>query len=174
MKRFQLKRTRSLVSARKRIPLYATAAVFLALVVFLSVALVSRNGLSRKIAANRENLAISVQSNINALARSYERMGLPGADVSGELLPSMRLNLNTAEAMNDLLVDSYGAQYAVLSDELFRQLNDNLASLGDTLDKGQMITDVQTAIGATLSEVEKQLVARFGSDGGLMPVSAST
>lgn len=174
MKRFHLKKQRSLVSNRKRIPLYATAAVILALAIAFGAALINRNSVNRALIASRENLVLSVRASITAIARAHERMSRPGADVAGDLLPTMQLNLHTAEALNDVLVDSYGEQYAVLNDDLFRKLNDDLITLSDTLDKGQIITDVQTAIGQTLADVETALIARFGADDGLMPVTAST
>lgn len=172
MKRFQLRRARKLMNNRRWIVPVSISGVVLALVVALAITAVSRGRYVAALADSRENLAASVHGSLNVVARAFEQMPLPGSDEAA-LIASMRDNLLIAKALNKALVDGYGVDASVLSDELFRSIEDNISTLGDTIAMGRTLDDARAAMAACLGEVQTALTARFPGENDMRFVAST-
>ncbi len=170
MKFFHLKHSRSRVHHSRRYPLYGALALLLVLAVMLTVVWVGKNQAEQRIALGRQNLATSVQSDLNAAIRAYESASLPTADLGGEILPTMRQHLYAARVGNRVMLDTY--QENVVDEQILTQIETAIAQVERTLTLGQSSTNALSALGTALSQMEEELSARFADTGLLLSRSA--
>jgi hypothetical protein len=149
----------------------AVAIAVIALLTTLFIVIFSRRSAVVMLQQSEESLIASVYVNITALERSYQEMNLPGADVKNTILPKMRLDLNAAKTVNQILVEVYGDDRAVLTEEMFAQIDESIGYMSDIIDMGKSQDEAKQQMGACMEKVQTAMLQRFPKDTHLMPVT---
>lgn len=148
---------------------FIVAGIVVALTVALVVVTNSGKNTGVLLRQSEESLISSVYASITSLERSYEAMSLPGADVENDILPKMRLNLNAAKTVNKILVDVYGDDRAVLSDDMFTQIDESISYMESVIEMGKSQDDAKTQMGQCMEKVQIAMMQRFPQDTSMMP-----
>lgn len=106
----------SSLSARRKAVLIAVLAVIVALVAALCISIAMRANIQRQYVAARNRAGEALYSNLYILMQTFDMTSVPNADVRGVILPQMRDYYVAAITLNNLLGQTYGARYAVLSE----------------------------------------------------------
>lgn len=170
MKFFHLKRSRSRVHHTQRYPLYGALAALLAVAVALAVVWVGKDRAEESAALARQNLATSIQSDLNAAMRAYERASLPTADLDGDIFPAMRRHLYAARTGNRVMEDTY--RESVVDEQTLDQIESAMGQVEHMLALGQSTDSALSALGAILGQMEADLSARFADTGLLLSRTA--
>ena len=161
MKTLRLKRGRNPVHRTRRYPLYALLIALVAVSVALIIVSVAKKNITTAYERGREQIALSIQTNINEALRAFDRIALPGADVEGDILPSMRTHLYAAKALNDTMVDTYGAGSAIFENELFTQIENAIDQVEKSIVAGQSTQAARETLASHMTRMETAMAERL-------------
>ncbi len=173
MKFFRLSRPRNRRHPSRRYPLYAAAGAFAALAIALLVVGILRGRDASMLSENRAQLSSRIQSDLNMVLRAYDEMSLPKADISGSVLPTMRMHLYAADALNDVMTDIYGEDYSVIDSDFYHQITQTIDEIDKSISLGLTTDSATDQLGAYMLQMEGVLASRYGSDGVLLPKTAA-
>ena len=173
MKRNGFARPRKHSRECKKMPVIqlVLACAFIVLIAVLSIVVLSRKSTMTMLRQSEESLVSSIYANISSLERAYEEMGNPGADVKNEILPKMRVDLNAAMTVNQILVDVYGDNLAVLSDDIFAQIDASINYMDKVIEMGKSVSEARQQMGLCMEQVQIAMMRRFPEDTEMMPVT---
>ncbi|MBR2571111.1 MAG: hypothetical protein IKE30_03145 [Clostridia bacterium] len=157
------------MNRRKYYPLYACAALIVALAVALAAVCVLKARDARLLRFNREMLIDRIETDLNQTLRSYDKMALPNADVAGDILPDMRQHLYAADALNEVLVEVYGESWSVLDHDDYREIESVMDEVEKQISFGQKPEQARARLAAYMMVMQGRLTARFGGEALLMP-----
>ena len=106
----------STLSARRKAILIAALAVIVALIAALCISIGMRSNIQRQYTAARNRAGEALYSNLYILMQTFDMTAVPNADVRGAILPQMRDYYVASITLNNLLSQTYGPRYAVLSE----------------------------------------------------------
>lgn len=170
MKFFHLKRSRSRVHHTQRYPLYGALSMVLVIAVVLAVVWVGKDRAEGSAALARQNLATSIQSDLNAAIRAYEKVSLPTANLEDDIFPTMRQHLYAARVGNRIMEDTY--KETVVDDKTLDQIESALKQVEHLRSLGQTGDADLSALGMVLAQMEADLSARFADTGLLLSRTA--
>lgn len=168
MKAFKIKRSRSPVHKSRHYPLYAAIAVGLVLAVALTVTIIAKNRAQAQLDLGRQQLASQIQSNLNGAFRACEQMTLPGANVEGSLLPTMKQHMYAADEINRVMIDVYGRESSMIDGDIFSQIELAFTQIERSITEGQSITSAHQTLTSYMTQLETDLNARFAGTELLM------
>lgn len=173
VKKIGLIRGRKHSREQKKIPVMqlVITSAFMLLLIALFIAVLSRKSTVGMLRQSEESLVSSVYANITSLERAYEEMSYPGADVKNVILPQMRVDLNAAVTVNQILVDVYGVEQAVLSEDMFGQIADSITYMESMIDMGKSLTDARHQMELCMQQVQVAMMERFPDDTSMVPVT---
>ena len=106
----------STLSVRRKAILIAALAVIVALIAAFCISISMRTNIQRKYVAARNRAGEALYSNLYILMQTFDMTAVPNADVRGVILPQMRDYYVASITLNNLLAQTYGSRYAVLSE----------------------------------------------------------
>ncbi len=106
----------STLSARRKAILIAALLLIVALVAVLCISIGMRANIQRQYVAARNRAGEALYSNLYILMQTFDMTAVPNADVRGAILPQMRDYYVASITLNNLLAQTYGPRYAVLSE----------------------------------------------------------
>ena len=169
---FKRKRTRNYHHPRERYVTYAVAGGCLLVVGILVFLLVGRMNSERTMRIAREEMAAAIQSNVNSAIRIYDSVDKQSSEIPN-LLPIMKQHLYTAETVNRVMVSAFGTQYSVYGSIEYAAFDDAASEIDRLVSAGQSTERASEGLYAYMTDMEKMLMARFGSDGVLLPRTAA-
>ena len=172
MRFFRLKRPRATAHRSNLYPVYAVIAVFVALAIALSVVSILLTQRSKRLEEGYNVLAGLIQTDLNMALRAFEESGLPGADLSGDVVPAMRMYLYTADSLNEVLVDQYGKGASVLDENLYQQINLALDDIVKLVNIGQSTDAAITQLSAYMATLKTNMEAKFSYNNLMLPQMA--
>lgn len=98
----------------------AAAAALVLLVALLCISNHMRSNIQKKYSALTVQLQEQVYQNLSEMAELFNRVDDPNVDVRNKLIPELKNHFAAATAANSALMQSCGAEKAVLSDELIQ------------------------------------------------------
>ena len=106
----------STLSPRRKAILIAVLAVIVALIAALCISIGMRSNIQRQYTAARNRAGEALYSNLYILMQTFDMTAVPNADIRGAILPQMRDYYVASITLNNLLAQTYGPRYAVLSE----------------------------------------------------------
>ena len=106
----------SALSARRKAIAVAALALIVALVIGLCISVSIRSNMQKQYVAARNKAGEALYSNLYILMQSFDMTAVPNADVRNAILPQMRDYYIASITLNNLLAQTYGPRYAVLSE----------------------------------------------------------
>ncbi len=168
MKFFKLKKSRNRVHHTRRYPIYAGIAVVAALVLALAVVSILKSRTDGTLAANRRHLASQIQVNLSQAASACEKSSLPGANLPGDILPAMRLYLYAASELDDVMMDSFGADSSMIDETIFSQIDLSITQIERAIQEGKSTAAMLETLRAYMGQLEQDLEKRFAGTELLM------
>ena len=106
----------SALSLRRKVVVCAAMALVIALVAALCISINMRSNIQRKYTTARNLAGEALYSNLYILMQSFDMTSVPNADVENAILPQMRDYFMASVTLNNLLAQTYGQRYAVLTE----------------------------------------------------------
>lgn len=106
----------SAMSVRRKAVIFAVAALVAALVIVLCISIGMRSNMQRQYAKARNQTGQALYDNLFILMQSFDSTAVPNIDVQNNILPQMRNYYIASITLNNLLIQNYGAKYAVLTE----------------------------------------------------------
>ena len=150
------------------------AGMFALLLIVMLAAFSGRSHLEAQLNETREIMAASIQRDMNEVLRSYENIGRKSADLAGDVLPTMRRYMYSANGMNEALVEIFGEDYSMIDPEQYDAFESIMDQFDQLLAAGQSTDPAKESLVACMSSFEAALSNRFTADGSLLPKTAST
>lgn len=149
------------------------AGAFALLLVFAVVAVSGRSRLQTQLSETQDILAASVQSNITKAMNSYEGINRKSADLSGDILPTMRRHLYAAYGMNRVLVETFGEEYSMIESTQYEQFENIMDQFDRLIASGQSTDPAKESLALCMEDMKNSLTNRFTAEGSLLPKTAS-
>ena len=106
----------SRLSSRKKAVAVTVACLILALVITLCISIGMRANIQREYTAARNRAGEALYSNLYILMQTFDMTKVPNTDVKGAILPQMRDYYIASITLNNLISNTYGPRYAVLTE----------------------------------------------------------
>lgn len=106
----------SALSARQKVVCVVCGALILALIAALCISIGMRANIQREYTRARNRAGEALYSNLYILMQSFDMTAVPNADVQNAILPQMRDYFMASVTLNNLLGQTYGSKYAVLTE----------------------------------------------------------
>ena len=106
----------STLSTRNKAIVVVALALVLALIIALCISIGMRSHIQREYAAARNQAGAALYDNLFILMQTFDSTAVPNIDVRNAILPQMRDYYIASVTLNNLLAQTYGSRYAVLSD----------------------------------------------------------
>lgn len=112
------------LSVRRKAIVLAGLALLVVLIVALCISINMRSSMQRKYTAARNRAGEALYSNLYILMQTFDMTAVPNADVPNAILPQMRDYYVASVTLNNLLAQTYGPKYAVLTEADITSLTD--------------------------------------------------
>ena len=106
----------SALSARKKAIVLTALALMAALIVALCISINMRSNIQRDYTTARNRAGEALYSNLYILMQTFDMTSVPNTDVKNAILPQMRDYYIASVTLNNLLAQTYGQRYAVLTE----------------------------------------------------------
>ena len=159
------------IDAKKRIWMYtgyAALAVILALVVSLSVMESYKSRAEEQSDRVLLALAQEMQSELVFTLRTYDGIHKNGADFDGAILPSVKQHLNTAMAINNILVSGYGSEYSVLDTGIYNRVEQFYSEYAFAKKTSRSTDEAMALLDKCMRELETVVLTRFEANGAII------
>ncbi len=128
-------------SARNKVIAIAGLALIVVLIVALCISIGMRTNIQREYTAARDQAGKALYDNLFILMQTFDSTAVPNIDVRNAILPQMRDYYIASVTLNNLLAQTYGSRYAVLSDADISDLTSAFTSY-ETAYKNNTSTDL--------------------------------
>lgn len=128
-------------SARNKVIAIAVATLIVVLIVALCISIGMRTNIQREYTAARDQAGKALYDNLFILMQTFDSTAVPNIDVRNAILPQMRDYYIASVTLNNLLAQTYGSRYAVLSDADISDLTSAFTSY-ETAYKNNTSTDL--------------------------------
>ena len=128
-------------SMRSKVIAIAGLALIVVLIVALCISIGMRTNIQREYTAAREQAGKALYDNLFILMQTFDSTAVPNIDVRNAILPQMRDYYIASVTLNNLLAQTYGSRYAVLSDADISDLTSAFTSY-ETAYKNNTSTDL--------------------------------
>lgn len=151
----------SALSARKKAIVLAACALVLALIVALCISINMRSNIQKEYTEARNQAGEALYSNLYILMQTFDMTGVPNTDVQNAILPQMRDYFVASVTLNNLITQTYGPRYTVLTEEDVNNLTAAFTSY-ETAYRNNTPTDLaQSNMRACMERVKELLNSRY-------------
>ena len=171
---FKRTKKRSYRNPLKRRLLFCVVGLFAVMLTLTLSAFASRSRMAAHLTETREIMAACIQSDMSKALSCFETIDRKSADLSGEVLPTLRLHMYSANSMNHLLTETFGEKYSVIDDEQYDVFQSIMDQFDQLLAAGQSTDPAKDELTACMTAFQKALVSRFSTEGNLLPKTASS
>ena len=156
------------MSPRRKTLVAAVAALVVILVVALCISISMRSNIQREYTLARNRAGEALYSNLYILRQTFDMTAVPNTDVKNAILPQMRDYFMASVTLNNLIRQTYGARYAVLSETDVNDLT-NAFTAYEAAYRNNTATDLaQSDMSLCMDRVKDLLNTRY-SQGVLKP-----
>ena len=149
------------LSVRKKVVVIAACALLLALFIALCISINMRSHIQKDYAAARNQAGEALYSNLYILMQTFDMTGVPNTDVKNAILPQMRDYFVASVTLNNLITQTYGPRYTVLTEEDVNNLTAAFTSY-ETAYRNNAPTDLaQSNMRACMERVKELLNSRY-------------
>ena len=162
------KRVKQVLNARVILPIVA-ALIALVLIVLVCIFAANANSARNEYAQARDSLGEDLYTSLYMFIRSYDGVTLAGADVQGEILPSMRSYYTAATALDDAIATAYGQRYRLIDSAAREAIEAAFKAFDDAFAQGDSTNDAVGSMSACVQGVEQLLTTRYDAATRLQP-----
>ena len=151
----------SALSARNKAILCAGVVLLIALIIALCISINIRSNIQREYTAARNQAGEALYSNLYILMQTFDMTAVPNTDVRNAILPQMRDYYVASITLNNLLAQTYGSRYAVLTESDINSLTSAFAAY-ETAYRDNTPTDLaQSNMQTCMNRIRELLNSRY-------------
>ena len=151
----------SALSTRNKAFVAVGAVLIVVLIVALCISINMQANIQRQYTAARNQAGEALYSNLYILMQTFDMTGVPNTDVKNAILPQMRDYFIASVTLNNLIVQTYGPRYTVLTEEDVNNLTAAFTSY-DTAFRNNTPADLaQSNMRACMDRVKELLNTRY-------------
>lgn len=113
--------------------------------------------MQKKYAVSRSAIGEALYGCASMMALEYDNASLAGADVEGDIIPQMRMYFAQAQALNNAMAAAYGEEYAVLDQDLIREIELAFSEYDAAYSAGRSTDVAEQRMTAAMSDVRSAL-----------------
>ena len=159
---------------REKYVIFCIAGMFILLLVMMLTATSGKKRLENQLIETREMMAASIQSDMNKVIRAYETIDHKSADLAGDVLPTMKKHMYSANEMNDVLLETFGSDYSMFDHEQYDAFMAVMNQFDQLIATGQSTNAAKENLVVCMEDLKTSIANRFTADGGLLPRTAMT
>lgn len=163
---------KSVLSRKQTVPvgiMIGTCCIIVLLAVMLIITSMRPAAMNVTPDAARDSLARLEYDQLNLAMASYDTIGYPNADITGDILPTIDKYLNCAYEADKLLIADYGAEYSLFDDEIYRYMLQSMQEIKSACEQGISPTQGIENLGVYVLEMRALLPTRFDQNGSVLP-----
>ena len=153
---------------------FGVAGMFVLLLVMMLSAASSRNHLDNRLNEAQEMMAASIQNDMNKVLRAHDTIDHKSADLSGDILPTMKQHMYAANEMNKALTETFGEEYSMIDPKQYEEFLSIMEQFDHLLAAGQSTAPAKESLVLCMDSMETALANRLTAEGNLLPKTAST
>lgn len=151
----------SALSVRKKAIVCAGVVLLLALIIALCISINMRANIQSEYTQARNMAGEALYSNLYILMQTFDMTAVPNTDVQNAILPQMRDYFMASVTLNNLLKQTYGAKYAVLTESDVNDMT-NAFTAYETAFRNNTSTDLaQSNMRLCMDRVKELLNSRY-------------
>ena len=158
----------SALDARKKAIVVAALILIVVLIASLCISITIRANIQHAYTSARDNTGSALYDNLFILMQTFDSTAVPNIDVRNAILPQMRNYYVASITLNSLLAQTYGTQYAVLSEADINNLT-NAFTAYEAAYQNNVSTDLARADMQLCMDRVKDLLNSRYSQGILQP-----
>ncbi len=170
---FKRTKKRTYRSPKEKYLWLSAAGVFCLMLILTLVGFLGKNSLQMQLMETQDMLAASIQRDMSEALNSYESIDRKSANLSGDILPTMRRHMYAAYEMNKVLTETYGAEYSMLDEEQYDSFEAIMDRFDGLLAAGQSTAPARESLTACMESIRSAMTNRFTAEGTLLPRTAS-
>lgn len=173
MIRFKRTKKRTYRNPREKYLALSLAGVFGLMLILTLVGFLGKNSLQTQLNETQDMLAASISRDLSQVLSSHENIDRKSANLSGDILPTMRRHMYAAYEMNRVLTETYGEEYSMLDEEQYDSFEAIMDQFDSLLAAGQSTDPAKESLTACMENVRSAMSNRFTAEGSLLPKTAS-
>lgn len=170
---FKRTKRRNYQNPREKYIAFSLAGAFALLLILTLVGFTGQSRLRARLAETQDILAAAIQSDLNDALDSYAGIDRKSANLSGDILPTMRRHMYSAYEMDKILVETFGAEYSMLDAERYASFEAIMNRFDQLIAAGQSPDPAKETLAACMNDLKNSLAGRFTAEGNLLPKTAS-
>ena len=149
------------LSVRRKAVVCACVAALIALIIALCISINMRSNIQKEYAAARNRAGEALYSNLYILMQTFDMTSVPNTDVENAILPQMRDYFIASVTLNNLITQTYGQRYTVLTEADISNLTSAFTAY-ETAYRNNTATDLaQSNMRACMERVKELLNTRY-------------
>ena len=149
------------LSTRKKAIVIAAAALLLALFIALCISISMRSNIQKQYVDARNKAGEALYSNLYILMQTFDMTGVPNTDVQNAILPQMRDYFVASVPLNNLITQTYGQRYTVLTEEDVNNLTAAFTSYETAFRNNTPADLAQSNMRACMERIKELLNSRY-------------
>ena len=170
---FKRTRKRSYQHPWRQYFIYGVASAFVLMLALTIGAFASRGRMAARLEEAQEMMAAYIQRDMNEVLDSYVAIDRKSADLAGDILPTMKKHMYSANSMNRVLTETFGDRYSMIDDEQYESFESIMDEFDNLLATGQSTSPAKDRLVTCMDSIKLTLANRFTTDGSLLPKTAS-
>ncbi len=119
----------------------------------------------------RNTIASAEQRELQSALACFDTVGYPNADLLGDIMPTLEVHLHAASALDEILVESCGAEYGLIDPEVYRYVQLSMSEILSAAEQG-MSTDLGVEnLRVYMLILKNNLAVRFDAEGAVLPLA---
>ena len=170
---FKRTKKRNYHNPREKYILSSLGGAFLLLILLVLIGFNGKSRLHLKLTDTQDMLAASIQSDVSSAMNCYESIHRKNADLSGDILPTMRRHMYAANEMNRILTETFGEEYSMIDPAQYDSFEAVMEQFDQLLAAGQSTEPAKENLTLCMEDLKNSIAHRFTAEGNLLPKTAS-
>jgi len=151
----------STLSPRRKAIVVSCAALLVVLIAALCISIGMRANIQRQYTQARNQAGEALYSNLYILMQSFDMTAVPNADVQNVILPQMRDYFMASVTLNNLIRQTYGERYAVLTEADVDNMTNAFTAYGTAFRDNTSTDLAQSDMRLCMNRVKELLSTRY-------------
>lgn len=156
------------IDGKKALAIAAVIAIVI-LIALLCISINMRSHIQNEYTTVKNQIGESLYSNMYMMMQTFDMASVPNADVQNVVIPQMKNYFIASTTLNDLLANTFGQKYTVMSSEQISVIEKAFSAYEKAFESSSSTDLAYTDMQSCMEMVRELLTSRF-SEGFLKPL----
>lgn len=156
------------IDGKKALTIAAVIAIVI-LIALLCISINMRSHIQNEYTTVKNQIGESLYSNMYMMMQTFDMASVPNADVQNVVIPQMKNYFIASTTLNDLLANTFGQKYTVMSSEQISVIEKAFSAYEKAFESSSSTDLAYTDMQSCMEMVRELLTSRF-SEGFLKPL----